>query len=109
VSAVVLLLALLNVCFGTRAWLVTRFPVRQSRIAEMGGVRQKAEIKRKMGQCKEDKQMGQKRTNATQKTIVPALFVSHYPERALLNESPRLAWGSLGHYAHFCTLALSVL
>jgi hypothetical protein len=42
--------------------------------------------------------MRQKRTNATQKTIVPALFVSHYPKRAFLNESPRLAWGSLGHY-----------
>jgi hypothetical protein len=49
VSAVVLLLGLLNVCIWTRAWLVARFPARQSRITKMNEVRQKAEIKRKTG------------------------------------------------------------
>jgi hypothetical protein len=49
VSAVVLLLALLNVCIRTRAWLVARFPGRHSRITKMNGVRQKAEIKRRTG------------------------------------------------------------
>jgi hypothetical protein len=48
VSAVVLLLALLNVCIGTRVWLVARFPARQSRITKMNGVKQKPEIERRV-------------------------------------------------------------
>jgi hypothetical protein len=38
--------------------------------------------------------------DASQKNIAPALFVSHHPGRALLNESPRLAWGSLEGVKH---------
>jgi hypothetical protein len=38
--------------------------------------------------------------NASQKNIAPALFVSHHPGRAFLNESPRLAWGSLSAFLH---------
>jgi hypothetical protein len=49
VSAVVRLLALPNVCIGTRAWLVARFPASQSRIIKMNGVRQKPEFKRTTG------------------------------------------------------------
>jgi hypothetical protein len=38
--------------------------------------------------------------NASQKNIAPAFFVSHHPGRAFLNESPRLAWGSLSAFLH---------